>query len=582
MVRIVFVALANLLILVRYLLGLPFRLLASRHRPTHVRFRLAGDPPYRERRRAPLRLRLGGSSLEPATVSSLESFQEALGLLAKDPRVKGILLELEGLEIGSAKKDALVKLLTDFRAAGKRVVAWAVSTDSVGYQVMCAADEVLLAPAGRLELVGYAAEATALGEGLARVGIQAHFVRRGAYKTAPELFTHSHVSDIQRQTLEAFLDERYAELVEAISRGRKRSPEEVRALIDAGPYSAQRAVSAGLVDAMCSEADLPARLEPPRPEEKAKAPAESEAEAEAEESLEPMDTWLAALPWAPVKWRPVRRKPRLGLVVLSGMIVPGKGSGGPVGPTTAGADALVKAVRAAGRDKRAKALVLYINSPGGSALASELILEAVQRVARKKPVIAYVDQVCASGGYMAALGAKEIWTAPHAIIGSIGVFAGKFEASGLLERLGVRRTIIARGENAGIFSVSRGFTPHERESLEAEVEETYQAFLGHVAKARGRTKEEIHERAEGRVYSGTRAMTAGLVDRLGGFEDACRHALNLAKVPTEKFELMTYGGGARRRSLLQLLLSMSSTHLYALCPTCWGLAGFKAGEHFDG
>jgi protease-4 len=242
---------------------------------------------------------------------------------------------------------------------------------------------------------------------------------------------------------------------------------------------------------------------------------------------------------------------------------------------------IVKAVRAAGRDKRTKALVLYINSPGGSALASELILEAVQRVARKKPVIAFVDQVCASGGYMAALGAKEIWTTPHAIIGSIGVFAGKFEASGLMERLGVRRTLITRGENAGIFSTSRGFTPHERASMEAEVEETYQAFLAHVAKARGRTKEEIHQRAEGRVYSGIRAMNAGLVDRTGSFEEACRYALDLAKVPQGKFELMTYSGGARRLSLLQLLLSMSGAHLYALCPTSWSLGGLGAGERFD-
>lgn len=572
MVRLVFVALANLLLLVRSLLGLPFRLLAARHRPAFVRFRLSEDPPYRERRRP--RLRLGGSRPEPATVSSLEAFQEALALLAKDSRVKGILLEIEGLTVSSAKKDVLVKLITDFRAAGKRVVGWAVSVDNLGYQVLCAADEVLLAPAGRLEMVGYAAEATALGEGLSRVGIQAHFVRRGDYKTAPELFTHAHVSDIQRQTLEALLDERYVEIVEAVARGRKRTPEEVRALIDSGPYSAQRALAAGLVDGLCSEADLPTRLDERKRDEK-----DTDS---AEEPIEPMETWLATQPFPRVKWRPVRRRPRLGLVVLSGMIVPGKGSGGGLGPRFAGSDAVVKAVRAAGRDKRTKALVLYINSPGGSALASELILEAVQRVARKKPVIAFVDQVCASGGYMAALGAKEIWTTPHAIIGSIGVFAGKFEASGLMERLGVRRTLITRGENAGIFSTSRGFTPHERASMEAEVEETYQAFLAHVAKARGRTTEEIHQRAEGRVYSGIRAMNAGLVDRTGSFEEACRYALDLAKVPQGKFELMTYSGGARRLSLLQVLLSMSGAHLYALCPTSWSLGGgLRAGEGFD-
>lgn len=571
--RLVFVALANLLLLVRTLLGLPFRLLGSRHRPAFVRFRLTGDPPYRERSK--VRLRWGGSRPEPADVTSLQSFQEALGLLAGDPKVRGILLEIEGLELPTAKKDVVVKLLTGFRAAGKRVVGWAVSVDNLGYQILCAADEVLLAPAGRLELVGYAAEATALGEGLSRAGIQAHFVRRGDYKTAPELFTHAHVSDIQRQTIEAFLDERYAELVSAVAQGRERAPEEVRALIDAGPYSAQRALAAGLVDALCSEADLPARLDERKREEQ-----EKDADS-AEEPLEPMASWLATLPLPPVKWRPVRRRPKLGLVTISGMIAPGKGSGGGLGPKVAGAEAVVKALRAAGRDKGARAVVLYIDSPGGSALASELILEAVQRVARRKPVIAYVDQVCASGGYMAALGAKEIWTSPHAIVGSIGVFAGKFEASGLMETLGIRRTLIARGENSGIFSTSRGFTPHERASLEAEVEETYQAFLAHVARARGRTKEEIHERAEGRVYSGTRALAAGLVDRTGSFDEACRYALELAKVPPGKFDIATYSKAERTFSLLQILLSLSGTHLYALCPTSWSLAGFGAGERLD-
>jgi protease-4 len=450
-----------------------------------------------------------------------------------------------------------------------------VSADNLGFQVLCAADEILLAPAGRLELVGYAAEATALGEGLSRVGIKPHFVRRGTYKTAPELFTHPHVSDVQRQTLEAFLDERYADLVDDVARGRRKTAEEVRTLIDNGPYSAQRAVAAGLVDALCSEAELPRRLGLVKE-------GEEEAEEADKETVESLESWRATRPWPPVKWRPVRRRTRLGVVALSGMIVPGKGGSNPLGPKLAGSDALVKAIRAAGRDKRAKAVVLYINSPGGSALASELILEAVQRVARKKPVLAYVDRVCASGGYMAALGAKEIWAAPHAIVGSIGVYAGKFDVSGLLETLGISRTLIQRGRNAGIHSPSRAFTEHERASLEAEVEETYQAFLEHVARARGRTKEEIHARGEGRVFSGTRGHAAGLVDRLAGFEDACRHALELAKAPTERFELHTYGAGERRFNLLKLLLGGSRAALYTVCPVAWSLMGLGArDERFD-
>ncbi|KFA93896.1 signal peptide peptidase SppA [Archangium violaceum] len=570
--RFLVIPLINLLVLLRVLLGLPFRLLGARSRPAYVRFRLAGEPSYRERtRRSRLPPSLGGQGRpEPATVTSLESFREALALLAKDPKVKGILLILEDLEVPPAKQEALVKLLGDFRAAGKRVVAWAVGVGNVGYQVMCAADEVLLSPAGRLDLMGFAAEATALGEGLGRLGIKAHFFRRGAYKTAPELYTHAHVSDIQRQTLESFLDERYVDLVDSVARGRRRTPEEVRAWIDAGPYSPKRAAAAGLIDGMCDEADLPARL-------LGKPEGKKDDEDEDDEGVEPMPMYRARLPWPPVRWRPLRPKPRLGVVPVSGMIVPGKGTPG----RAAGSDTVVKALRAAGRNRRVKAVVLYVASPGGSAVASELILEAVQRVAKKKPVIAFMDQVAASGGYMAALGARELWATPHAVVGSIGVFAGKFDTSELMEKLGVHRTLITRGETAGMYSSARGFTEHERGLMELEMEETYQAFLEHVAKARGRTKEEIHALGEGRVYSGTRALGLGLVDKLGGFEEACRHAMDLAKVPAGRFELQLYGGGERGFSLLKLLLGNAWAGVYAFCPTAWSLLGFKGGERFE-
>jgi protease-4 len=566
MLRLPFVAIINMLLLMRALLGLPFRLLAARHRPAYVRFRLTGDPPYRERR-AP-RFPLGGSRPEPAAVTSVERFREALRLLAKDVRLKGILLEVEDLAVPPAKRDALVAVLAEFRAAGKRVVAWAVSVDTEAYPVMCAADEVLLAPMGRVELVGYAAEATALAGGLARVGIRAHFVRRGDYKTAPELFTHSTVSDIQAKTVETLMDERYADLVDAVARGRRKTAAEVKALIDQGPYSARRAVEAGLADALVSEADLPAHLG------LVKAGQEHEEETE----LESLATYLATVPFPPVRWRRLRRLPRVALVPVSGLISPGKAGGGG---RLALSGTVVKALRAAARDRRAKAVVVYVNSPGGTAIASELILEAVQRVARKKPVLAYMDRVCASAGYMVALGAKELWSAPHAVVGSIGIFTGKFEASALLERLGIHQRLISRGENAAMFSTSRGFTPHERATVEAEVEELYQGFLEHVAKARGRTKEEIHALAEGRVYSGLRAKDVGLVDRIGGFEEACRHALGLAKVSAERFELVTYGAPRRRFSLLKLLMGAAQARVYALCPTAWSLGARWGTERFD-
>jgi protease-4 len=549
-------------------LGLPFRALRARSRPEWVRVRLKGELPYRPlpRRRQLLRARP-----QPSDVGSVEELRSALELLAADGRVRGVLLQLQGLSLSPAKRAAVASHLAAFRARGKRVVAFAVSADTTEVELLCAADEVLLPPAGRIDLTGFAAEATALGEGLERLGIRAHFVRRGDYKTAPELFTHADVSDIQRRTIEALLDERYADLVDALSRGRRMSPERARAVVDAGPYSARRAVQAGLADGLCSEADLPEHLAPPgAPARKDGAPARARVGSLAE--------YRASLPWPPVRWRPLRRRPLVAVVPLSGAIVPGEGGASPLG-RTAGSEPLVRALRRLERLRAVKAVVLFVDSPGGSALASELMLEAVQRLARKKAVVAYVDRVAASGGYMAAMGAKELWSAPGAVVGSIGVFAGKFEAEGLLARLGVRRALVTRGENAGLFSTSRPFTPSERRALEADVEETYQAFLSIVARGRGRTVEEVHARAEGRVYSGRAALEAGLVDRLGGFEEACLRALALAGAPsTGRHDVAWVRVAGRPAGLQRLLQGALGAHVYALGWPLWRFPHLGAPE----
>ena len=178
--------------------------------------------------------------------------------------------------------------------------------------------------------------------------------------------------------------------------------------------------------------------------------------------------------------------------------------------------------------------------------------------------MAYFDRVAASGGYMAALGAHEIWAGPHAIAGSIGVFAGKFDLSGLLARAGIQRVIVTRGENAGLLSFSRPFTGREREALEADIEETYVAFLDHVAAARQLSREAVRERAEGRIYSGHGALEAKLVDRVGLFDEACRRALELAGAPSQTFRLHPYAPRGRSFSWLTMLRTLGQAQLFAL------------------
>jgi len=542
----------NAWLLARGLLALPMRWMRRHHRPRFIRYRLKADPPYLvQRRRRWLRRRAS-----PAEVGSIEQLRAELEQLIADPTVRGVVMILEGLRVSAGKREALSTLFRQMRSAGKLVVGYATHLDNNEYQLLCFADRIVLFPAGRLELTGFMAEATALGGALQQAGIAAHFVRRGQYKTAPELFTQRTVSEVQRQTLERILDERFAALVANIAQGRRLEVEQARAKVDRGPYTARRALNEGLCDALCSEDELGAYLEGVRPN--------AAGDSKRHLRIGSFPEYIHSRPFAGLPWKRFQETPRVGWIPLHGMIVPGEVSGSPIGVGVVGSKTICKALKAAAADSRCDAIVLEVESPGGSALASELILDEVRRTAAKKPLLAYTDQVAASGGYLSALGAREIWAAPHAIVGSIGVFAGKFDFSGLFGRLGIHRTTFTRGQNAGIFSASRPFTEAEKQALEAEIEETYQDFLQAVARARGKSVEQVHEVGEGRIFSGAQALQVGLIDQVGPFEGACARALELASLPTARYRVRSYAPKVGRFSLLAALREISSTHLFAL------------------
>ncbi|MDQ3263058.1 MAG: S49 family peptidase [Myxococcota bacterium] len=548
--RPVIALIVNLFRLLFAVLGGPLRLLRRRRRVSYLHFRLEGDPPYRPGKRKGLSL--FRKKAEPATVTSVAQLQQQLEEVARDPTVHGAMFDLETLEVAPAKREAIAALIRSFRAAGKKAVGFAVTAGTSEYVLLCEMDQILMPSAGRLDVTGFAAEATAAGAAFKRFGIGAHFVRRGPFKTAPELFTEPAISENVRGLLSRLLEERYLHLVGVISRTRRLSVDQVREKIDQGPYSARRALAEGLCDSIVSEADLPEFLTggavEVRPfERRIGPPAEKKKEKKSEEKKDEKRVRLASYraysrqqPWAP-GWMSMRAKARVGLVKVEGMIVSGEGGRG-LG-SFAGAKSISKALRAAQHDPRVESVLLYVNSGGGSAIASELILEEARNLQRKKPVIAYFDRISASGGYMAMLAADEIWGGPMSLVGSIGVFAGKFETSELFARLGVAREVIAFGQNAGLHSTSRPFTGPERESLETEVQETYEAFLDLVGGSRGMTRDQVHQRGEGRVYSAATALEAGLVDRIGSFDEACRRALALAGEKRSEYELLPFGGG---------------------------------------
>ena len=569
MLRPVVAALVNLVLLLAAVFRAPFRLFRRRPPPTYVRFLLKGDPPYRQpfQRRWPWRR----ERQAPGQVTSLHPLDEALEALAADPGVKGIVLEVESLEMPAGKRAWIAERLAAFRGRGKEVVGTAVSAGNAEYALLCAADRIALPRAGRLELTGFLVEATAAGRAFEQLGIRPEFVRRGEHKTAPELFIRAEVSPNQRAALEQFLDERHAELVDAVARGRRLPAGEARTRVDQGPYSATRAQALGLVDLLADDLELPAALGLAVDENQALA---------GDAGIGTFGDWERAHRWPFVHWMAWRRPTRLAVVPVSGMIAQAPSGAPPVGPAIAGSETLVAGLRAAARDRASPAAVLYVNSPGGSALASELVLTEVRRLAARKPVVAYVDRVAASGGYMIALGAREIWASPGSILGSIGVFAGKFDLSELLSRVGVHREVLTRGDHAGLMTSTRPLSTPERDALEAEVEEVYGRFVELVSEHRGLAPEAVRARGEGRVYTAARAQEAGLVDSLGSFEAACARAFALAGRSPRRFELHPFGLPRRRFPLLALLRNALAPAVYALWWPTWSGPGLRGTEDF--
>lgn len=430
------------------------------------------------------------------TMASLEQLGRAL---RRAPRVTGVLLEIERIEAGWARLDALRGLIASWRALGKQVVAHLSSPGNREIYVACACDRIVLDPSGPLMLIGLAAEAGFYGEALRRLGVDAEFERMAEYKTAPDTFTRADMSPEQRQTVEAILDDVEQRFLAALAEGRRRSVSEARAWVDGGPYEPEAARTQGLVDDVLYVDEIAEHL------------------GVLPEAIVGHGAYLRRRPrwWRTAPWRQRRR---LAVLSLEGTIVPGEGSEFPL--RTLGAQAAVRTLERLARDAGVGAVVLYVNSRGGSSSASERIWRGIERLATKKPVVACFGEVAASGGYYLALAARWIVAAPSTLTGSIGVFAGKLSIGRLLDRLGVGTAVLRRGRVAAMMSTRRPFDDVERGRLRAQVEATYRQFLARVAAGRKLSDPGLDELARGRVWTGSQAKERGLIDELGGLAEA--------------------------------------------------------------
>lgn len=443
----------------------------------------------------------------PKPVLTLAVLRELADAIVEDPNVDGVLLRVEALQCGSAVATGLREVIQGLRAAGKKVVAWMPDGATTReYYVALAADTVLATPQSSLGPLGYAAQTTFVRGLLERGGLEAEVYARKEFKSAAEQFSRDGFSEPNRKQLEALLDRLHKALVGAIADGRRVDENRARAMVESSPYRASDAVREGLIDALAYEDELPSHLGPTSKPKLVKAA---------------MYLALSRV----MRFEGVSAAPRVGVVEVRGAIVSSSQSsmGGVADARRVGA-----AIRAARANPRVGAVVLYVDSRGGSALGSDMIAHEVERLKEKKPVVAYFSDVAASGGYYVAALAQEIVAQPLTVTGSIGVIAMRLLASRLLEKLGMTHEVIRRGERADMLSPFRGWSEEERAAFNREIDGSYNDFVAIVARGRKRDVGEIEPLARGRVYAGVDAHAAGLVDHLGGLDVAISRVRSLA------------------------------------------------------
>ncbi|HEY3355821.1 MAG TPA: S49 family peptidase [Polyangia bacterium] len=505
-VRLIVAAVVNLALAPRNLVR------ALRRKPQWVRVRLDGALPERPPKRRFLK--------RPRTVS-LAALADVGRALARDRGVHGVLLEIDAIHAGWARLASLRNQIAAWRALGKRVVAHLSSPGNAELFVAMACDEILCDESGPISLTGLATESGFYGEALRRLGVDAELEREGPYKSYAETFTRSDMSAENKEALDAILDGMQRHLLAAIADGRRLTAEQARALVDAGPYLADSALKAGLVDAVLYRDQVPAHLG-----------------ARNDEAIVGVHRYLATHPtW----FRPgiLHRKRRIAVLSLEGNIVSGPGS--DVLMQTCGAETANAALRELRKDPAVAAVVLHVDSRGGSAPASDRIWREVKRLGEEKPVVAVLGDVAASGGYYVVAPCAHIVAQPTTLTGSIGVVAGKLAFERLLEKLGVGTALLVRGQAAAMRSVRRRYDEVGRRRLREELLGIYRQFVGRVQTGRGLEPAAAEAAAKGRVWTGEDAQARRLVDELGGMPEAIAAAKARARRhPGEELQVFDY------------------------------------------
>lgn len=456
-------------------------------------------------------------------ITSLNDLVDLMDQAGADEQVEAVVLTFDDMTLGLGQLEEVRAAIQGLRTAGKKVYVHTGSMTTFVYALLSAGDYLSVEPQSMLWLTGIYGESLYVKDLLDKIGIQADFMHMGDYKSAAETLTRTGPSDPAAENVNWLLDGYYDSLVRMIGSSRNMTPEQVRNLVDGGPYMAEQALAEGLIDAIQTrdaflsevrkDIDKPFRFDNRYGQEK--KPAVNLASPFAFFSL------LAELMNPPKK----AQKDAVAIVYVEGAIVTGYSRPSPFGQT-AGAYSgdIRKALKTALNDDTVKAVVLRVDSPGGSGEASEVILNATREVLARKPFVVSMGDVAASGGYYISCAAETIFADEVTVTASIGVVGGKLVTADLWNKLGVNWVGYQRGANADIFNSDRPFDDPQRQVLQRYMQTVYDVFKTHVAEGRGdKLKKPLDEIAGGRVYTGRQALELGLVDRIGGLEQAIEY-----------------------------------------------------------
>ena len=466
-----------------------------------------------------------------------ESLDAAIGRLdkaANDEKITGVILRIHDPAIGWAKMNTFRKAIARVQAKGKKVHAWLADASNMDYVLASACDEIVMPEPGTLMLVGLRAEVSFYKKLFDLIGVKAEMLRVGEFKSAAEPYTRTEMSPEFRKEMEEILDDRYKMLVDSIAGPRKLAAAKVAAAIDEGPLTSRQAKELGLIDRLAYEDELESSLAR-QAEGKTFKVVKKYGKKKADTDFSGLAGMMKMMEMLMGVEQPKRKSsnPKLAIIYATGVIMSGKSQSDFMsGESTMGSDTMIKAIREANKDVTVKAIVLRVDSPGGSALASDLMWHELGLV--KKPFVVSMGDVAASGGYYIAMGANRVFADPGTITGSIGVVGGKFALNGLYNKIGITTDVISRGKNSGVLSTTHGFSDNERDSMQRLLNDVYDQFVSKAAQGRKMDKTKLEKLARGRVYTGSAALKIGLVDELGSLDDAIAYAKQQAGVGADE------------------------------------------------